>query len=87
MHRRKERRQPFGAARSDAPPLHDVRKCVRDEMALLVEVSMIGTLHFSFLSRRAHRLHALLLGLRDDRIAVVAFVGDEMLGLKSVMSS
>ena len=80
MHSREERRQPFGVARSDAPPLLDMQKRVLDEMALLVEMSIIVTLHYPVLSRRDHRLHALLLGLRDDRIAVVAFVGDQMLG-------
>ena len=76
---RKERRQPFGVARSDAPPLLDVQKGILDEMPLLVEMSIILTQHFSVLSRRDHRPHALLLGQRDDGVAVVALVGNQML--------
>ena len=80
MHSYEERRQPFRAACRGAPPLLDVQKRVLDEMALLVETSVIVTQHYPVLSRWDDRLYPLLLGLRDDRIAVVALVGDEMLG-------
>ena len=80
MRSRKERRQPFGVARSDTPPLLDVQKGILDEMPLLVEMSIILTQHVPVLSWRDHRPHALLLGKRDDGVAVVAFVGDQMLG-------
>ena len=81
---RKERRQPFGVARSDAPPLLDVQKGILDKMPLFVEMSIIVTLHCPVLSRWYHRLHALLLGQRDDGVAVVAFVGDQMLGTQTL---
>ena len=84
MRDRKERRQPFGVARSDAPPLLDVQKGILDEMPLLVEMSIILTQHFSVLSWRDHRPHALLLGKRDDGVAVVAFVGNQMLGTQTL---
>ena len=83
MRSRKERRQPFGVARSDASPLLDVQKGILDEMPLLVEMSIIVTRHFSVLSWRDHRPHALLLGKRDDGVAVVAFIGDQMLGTQA----
>ena len=81
---RDERRQPFGVARSDTPPLLDVEKCILDEMPLLVEMSIIVTQHFSVLSRRDHRPHALPFGKRDDGVAVVAFVGDQILGTQTL---
>ena len=81
---RKERRQPFCIPCGDTAPLLDVEKCVLDEMSLLVEMSIIVTQHFSVLSRRDHRPHALLLGKRDDGVTVVTFVGDQMLGTQTL---
>ena len=61
-----------------------MEKCILDEMPLLVEMSITLTQHFSVLSWRNHRPHALLLGKRDDGVAVLAFVGYQMLGTQTL---
>ena len=49
-------------------------------MPQLVEVLVIRALLFAVLARRNLRLHLLPRGLRDDLVAVVSLVGDQMRG-------
>lgn len=73
----------LGVARSDAPPALEMQKCVLHEMAVLVEVFVITLLLLSIFAGRDHDAHALSGGLLDDDIAVVALVGQQVLGTKS----
>lgn len=60
-----------------------MQKCVLNEMAVPVEVLVITSLLLSVFARRDHDAHALSGGLLNDGIAVVALVGQQMLGTES----
>ena len=57
-----------------------MQKCVLDQMPQFVQFLVVRSLDGSVVSGRDHRVHALACGLIDDRIAVVAFISDQMLG-------
>lgn len=57
-----------------------MQKCVLDEMAVPVEVLVMASLLLSVFAWRDHDAHALSGGLLDDDIAVVALVGQQVLG-------
>lgn len=60
-----------------------MQKCVLNEMAVPVEVLVIASLPLSVFAWRDHDAHALSAGLLDDGIAVVALVGQQVLGTES----
>ena len=60
-----------------------MQKCVLDEMAVPVEVLVIASLLLSVFARRDDHAHALSSGLLNDGIAVVALVGQQVLGAES----
>lgn len=70
----------LGIAGSDAAPLFERKKCILNEVALPVQVFVIFALLLSVFSWRDHRLHTLRSRLLSNGIAVVAFVGNQMLG-------
>jgi hypothetical protein len=51
-----------------------MQESVLDEMTHSVQVFVVFALHYAILSRRDDGAHPLCLSLRDDGIAVVAFV-------------
>ena len=57
-----------------------MQKCVLNEVVMPVKVFVIASLRLSVFARRDHDAHALSSGLLDDGIAVVALVGQQVLG-------
>jgi hypothetical protein len=60
-----------------------MEKRVFNPMAVAVQMGVILPWHFPVPARRDLDPHALGLSLCGDGIAVIAFIGDEMLGLKA----
>jgi len=60
-----------------------MQKCVLNEMAVPVKVLAIASLLLSVFTRRDHDAHALSGGLLNDGIAVIALVGQQVLGTES----
>jgi hypothetical protein len=57
-----------------------MQKCILNEMAVPVEVLVITSLPLSIFAGWDHDAHALSGGLLDNGIAVVALVGQQVLG-------
>ena len=70
----------FGVSGGDATPAFEMQECVLDQMPQYVKFLVVRSLGGSVVSGRDHRFHALACSLIDDRIAVVAFISDQMLG-------
>lgn len=83
MHGGEEGVRAFGVSGSDCPPAFDVEKSIFHQVPQFVEVPVIGARLFAVTARRNLRLHALSGGLLQDGVAVVSFVGDQMLGRQS----
>ena len=60
-----------------------MQKCILNEVAMSVKVLVIASSPLSVFVRRDHDAHALSGGLLDDGIAVVALVGQQVLGTES----
>ncbi len=82
MHGSQERRCAFGVAGCDSAPFFEVTNGIFDQMPQFVEVCVVRTRLFAVFARRNLRLHILPCGLRDNLVAVVPLVGDQMLGRK-----
>jgi len=70
----------FGVSGGDTAPAFEMQECVLDQMPQFVQFLVVRSLRGSVFSGRNHRVHAPACGLIDDRIAVVAFIGNQMLG-------
>ena len=70
----------FGISGGDAAPSLEMKKRVFNQMTQLVQVFVIQPLGGSVFSRRDDCRHALFFGLRDHRIAVIPFIGNQLLG-------
>ena len=70
----------FGISGCDAAPSLEMKKRVFNQMTQLVQVFGIQPLGGSVFSRRDDCRHALFFGLSDNRIAVLPFIGNQMLG-------
>ena len=57
-----------------------MQECVLNEMAMPLKVLVITSLRLSVFAGRDHDAHALSDGLLDNGIAVVALVGQQVLG-------
>ena len=68
----------FGVSGSDTTPALEMQECVLDQMPKFVQVFVVQSLRGSVSSGRNHHVHAPACGLIDDRIAVVAFIGNQM---------
>jgi len=77
-----ERCCAFGVTGGDAAPFFEMANGILDQMPQFVEVFVIRALLFAMLAWRNLHLHVLQLGLGNDLVAVVPFVGDQMLGRK-----
>lgn len=55
-----------------------MQECVLDQMPQFVQVLVVRSLGGSVVSGRDHRVHALTFGLLDNRIAVVPFIGNQV---------
>ena len=60
-----------------------MQKCVLNEMAVSVKMLVITSLFLPVFAGWDHDAHALSGGLLDDGIAVVALVGQQVLGTES----
>ena len=67
---------------SDAPPIFDLEERVLDEVPLEEETLVVIPRRLAVLAGRNLSLRALDLGLLKDGFAVVAFVGDQVLGIQ-----
>ena len=76
-----ERGGVFGVSCGDTAPPFEMQEGVFDQMPQLVKVFVIRSLHGSVFARRNDRRHALLSCLLDDRVTVVAFVCQQIIGL------
>ncbi len=79
-----ERGGVFGVAGSNATPALEFQESVFDKVAQFVEILVIGSLLFAVLFGRNDRLHVLAFGLIHDGIAVIALVGQQIIGLNSL---
>ena len=70
----------FGIAGGDPAPAFEMQECVLDQMPQFVQVLVVQSLRGSVSSGGNHHGHAPACGLLDDRIAVVAFIGNQMRG-------
>ena len=69
-------------AGGDAAPALEVQKRVFDQMAQLVEVFVVSPPNGAVLLGRDHGLHALLFGLFEDGVAVIAPVRDQIIRIE-----
>ncbi len=69
----------FGVAGRDAAPAFEVRKSIFDQMPQLVQILVIRPLGCAVFLRRDNGVHLLRLRLLEDRIGVIALVGQKML--------
>lgn len=70
----------FGVSGGDPAPAFEMQECVLDQMPQFVQFLVVRSLRGSVFSGRNHRVHAPACGLIDDRIAVVACIGNQMRG-------
>ena len=75
-----ERGCVFDVSCGDAAPALEMQERVFDQMAQLVKVFVICPFRGPVVSRRYDRDHALALRLIHNRIAVISFVGDQVIG-------
>jgi len=75
-----ERIRVLGVSRGNAAPALEIQESVFDQMARFIQVFVIRPLHDAVFSRRDHGLHALIFGPLDDGVAVVSFIGDQIIG-------
>ena len=81
MHGGEERLAVFGVTgRNAAPPFED-QESVFDEVAQLVKVFVVWPLIDAGFLWRNDGVHALGSGLFNDRIGIIAFVRDEVIGV------
>lgn len=69
----------FGVSGGDTAPAFEMQECVLDQMSQFVQFFVVRSLRGSVFSGRNHRVHAPACGLLNERIAVVAFIGNQML--------
>ena len=69
----------FGVSGGDTAPAFEMQECVLDQMPQFVQFLVVRPWRDSVFSGRNHRVHAPACGLIDDRLAVVAFIGNQML--------
>jgi len=69
----------FGVSSRDAAPAFEMQECVLDSMPQSVQLLVVRSLCGSVFSGRNHHVHAPACGRIDDRIAVVAVSGNQML--------
>ena len=69
----------FGVSGGDTPPAFEMQECVLDPMPQFVQIHVVTSWRGSVFSGRNHCFHTPTCGLIDDRIAVVAFIGNQML--------
>ncbi len=74
----------FGIASCDTAPAFEVQDGIFHQVAQFVEIRVVGARRFAVAARRNLCLHPLFGGLFDDRVAVVAFVGDQVFGFQSL---
>ena len=86
MHCGQERCCAFSVSGSNSAPFFQIPKGIFHQLPQFVEVPVIRALLFAVLARRNLRQHVLPRGLRDDRVAVVSLVGDQMLGRQTSSS-
>ena len=67
----------FGVSGGDTSPALEVQEGILDQMAKLVQIAVVFTLHPAVLLGRNHHLHPRLLNLADDDIRIVAAVGEQ----------
>ena len=68
----------LGISGSDTAPAFEMQECVLDQMPQFVQFLVVRSWRESVFSGRNHRVHAPACGLIDDRIAVIAFIGNQM---------
>lgn len=60
-----------------------MQECVFDQVPLSIEMAVECALNLAVFARRNFRLHALCLSLFNNGIAVIALVGNQMLGAQT----
>ena len=76
-----EGRGVFSISGGNATPLFERQEGIFDEMAQFVEVFVINSLNGSVFLWRNHDIHILHCSLLENRVGVITFVGDQMIGL------
>ena len=80
----KEGRHVLRVTRRNAAPTLEIQKSVFNQMAMFVQCFVIESLLFAVLAWRNDRVHALRLGLLNNGIAIVALVGQQILGCHAI---
>lgn len=78
-----ERGQVLGVAGGNAAPLLEMQECVFNQVPLAIQVFVEFAWRLAIFARRNLCPHSLCLGLLNNRVAVVALVGDQMLGTQT----
>ena len=78
-----ERGSVFGVSCRDAAPSFEVKERVLDQLTPFVKVFIVRSLRGSVFARRDDRRHSLFSRLLDNRIAVIALVGEQIIGFQS----
>ena len=68
----------LGVSGRDPTPAFEMQECVLDQMPQFVQFLVVRSWREPVFSGRNHRDHAPACGLTDDRIAVIAFIGNQM---------
>ena len=76
-----ERVGVFCVSGGNAAPAFEVQEGVFDAVTALVKFLVVGPLNGTTFLWRNHRMHALGGGLFEDRIGIVAFIGDQVSGV------
>jgi len=69
----------FGVSGGNTAPAFEMQECVLDQMPEFVQLLVVRSLCGSVFSGRNHRVDTPACGLLDERIAVVAFIRNQML--------
>ena len=70
----------FGVSGRNTPPLFESKQGIFDQMAQLIEVLIMRSSNRSVFLGRNDGVHALRGRLLENRIGVVTFIGDQMIG-------
>lgn len=70
----------FGVSCGDPTPAFEMKECIFDPMAQLIEIFVVGALNGSVFLRRYNNARAVRGGLFNDGIRIVPLIGDQLIG-------
>lgn len=76
-----ERFGVFGVSCGDAPPSFEHQECIFNQMAELIELFVIRSLYDAVFLGRDNGFHALRSGLLKDRVGIIRFIREKVIGV------